>query len=114
MSRPRRFSFPWRTRPQIRSELDALYARYLHEARLQAGFGALAVMLLLALQLRSWKRLLRIAQPLGAAVVIVLAALTASGVALGILHLVGLLLIVAIGSNYALFFDQLRIEREAA
>ena len=99
---------------QIRSELDALYARYLHEARLQAGFGALAVMLLLALQLRSWKRLLRIAQPLGAAVVIVLAALTASGVALGILHLVGLLLIVAIGSNYALFFDQLRIEREAA
>jgi hypothetical protein len=28
--------------------------------------------------------------------------------ALGILHLVGLLLIVAVGSNYALFFDQLR------
>ncbi|RYY72396.1 MAG: transporter, partial [Comamonadaceae bacterium] len=28
--------------------------------------------------------------------------------ALGILHLVGLLLVVAVGSNYALFFDQLR------
>ena len=27
---------------------------------------------------------------------------------LGILHLVGLLLVVAVGSNYALFFDQLR------
>ena len=32
----------------------------------------------------------------------------ASGAALGILHLVGLLLTVAIGSNYALFFDHLR------
>ena len=38
----------------------------------------------------------------------VLAGLSASGVALGILHLVGLLLTVAIGSNYALFFDHLR------
>ncbi len=40
--------------------------------------------------------------------VVVLAALAASGAALGILHLVGLLLTVAIGSNYALFFDHLR------
>jgi predicted exporter len=98
---------------QFQTELDALYARYLQQARLQAALGALAVLLLLAWQLRSWRRLLRIAQPLGAAVVIVLAALTASGVALGILHLVGLLLIVAIGSNYALFFEQLRLDREA-
>ena len=37
-----------------------------------------------------------------------LAALTLAGTALGILHLVGLLLTVAIGSNYALFFDHLR------
>jgi predicted exporter len=29
-------------------------------------------------------------------------------VALGILHLVGLLLVVAVGSNYGLFFDALR------
>ena len=55
-----------------------------------------------------WARLWRIAQPIIAAVLIVLAALTASGAALGILHLVGLLLTVAVGSNYALFFDQIR------
>ena len=36
---------------------------------------------------------------------------TLAGVALGILHLVGLLLTVAIGSNYALFFDHLREQR---
>ena len=96
----------------IKSELDALYARYLHEAILQALLGGLAVCVLLLLHLRSWRRLLRIAQPIVAAVLIVLAVLSLSGVALGVLHLVGLLLTVAIGSNYALFFDQIRADRE--
>jgi predicted exporter len=63
---------------------------------------------LLALRLRSARRLLAVAQPIAAAVVLVLAGLAASGAALGILHLVGLLLVVAIGSNYALFFDHLK------
>ncbi|MEO5696988.1 MAG: MMPL family transporter, partial [Burkholderiaceae bacterium] len=93
-------------------ELRGLYARYLHEATLQALLGALAVCALLALHLRSARRLLRIAQPIVAAVLIVLAVLSASGVALGILHLVGLLLTVAIGSNYALFFDQIRTQQD--
>ena len=92
----------------IKPELDALYARYLREATLQALLGALAVCGLLALRLRSVRRLLRVAEPIAAAVVLVLAGLTLSGAALGILHLVGLLLVVAIGSNYALFFDHLR------
>ena len=96
----------------IKAELDALYARYLHEATLQALLGALAVCVLLALRLRSLPRLARIAQPIVAAVLIVLAGLSASGVALGILHLVGLLLTVAIGSNYALFFDQIRHQQD--
>jgi len=47
-------------------------------------------------------------QTIAAASLVVLAALALAGVALGILHLVGLLLTVAIGSNYALFFDHLR------
>jgi predicted exporter len=92
----------------IKPELDALYARYLHEATLQALLGALAVCVLLLLHLRSRQRLWRIAQPVAGAVLIVLAAMAWSGAALGILHLVGLLLTVAIGSNYALFFDQIR------
>jgi predicted exporter len=96
----------------IGSELGALYARYLHEAILQALLGALAVCVLLLAHLRSWRRLRRIAQPIVAAVLIVLAVLSASGVALGVLHLVGLLLTVAIGSNYALFFDQIRVDQE--
>jgi len=93
---------------QIGRELAALYAHYLREAMWQAGLGALAVCVLLALYLRSWRRLLGVAQPIAAAVLIVLAGLALRGAALGILHLVGFLLVVAIGSNYALFFDQLR------
>ena len=92
---------------EIGRELGALYARYLREAMLQALIGAMAVLALLAWHLRSIARLWRMAQPIAASVLIVLAALSASGVALGILHLVGFLLMVAIGSNYALFFDHL-------
>lgn len=96
----------------IKPELDALYARYLHEATWQALLGGLAVCVLLALHLRSARRLWRIALPVASAVLIVLAVFSAAGVALGILHLVGLLLTVAIGSNYALFFDQIRDQQE--
>ncbi len=97
----------------ISGELAAIYSRYLHEATLQALFGALAVCVLLVLHLRSAARFWRVAMPVAASVVIVIAALSAAGVALGILHLVGLLLTVAIGSNYALFFDQLRAQADA-
>jgi predicted exporter len=41
-------------------------------------------------------------------VVLTLGGLALAQVALGILHLVGLLLVVAVGSNYALFFDMLQ------
>ena len=97
----------------ISGELGAIYKRYLREAMLQALLGALAVCALLALHLRSAPRLWRVGQPLAAAVLIVLAGLAASGAALGILHLVGFLLMVAIGSNYALFFDHLRQQGQA-
>ena len=97
----------------VKVELDSLYARYLHEAFLQVLAGALAVVLLLGLYLRSATRLLAVCLPLVLAVLLTLGGLTALGVPLGILHLVGLLLVVAVGSNYALFFDQLRVTGRA-
>jgi predicted exporter len=97
----------------IKAELDAIYARFLREAQWQAALGAAAVALLLAWQLRSARRLFGVAAPIAAATLVVLAALTLAGSALGILHLVGLLLTVAIGSNYALFFDHLRERGDA-
>jgi predicted exporter len=44
--------------------------------------------------------------PLALSVLITLGGFAALGVPLGILHLVGLLLVVAVGSNYGLFFVQ--------
>jgi predicted exporter len=62
--------------------------------------------LLLAFALRSPLRVLRVLLPLALAVLIVMAGLALAGQKMTILHLVGLLLIVAVGSNYALFFDR--------
>ncbi|MEP6721232.1 MAG: transporter [Variovorax sp.] len=92
----------------VKNELDSLYTRYLHEAFVQVMLGALAVVVLLGLYLRSGRRLLAVCQPLALAVLLTLGGMALLNVPLGILHLVGLLLIVAVGSNYALFFDQLQ------
>ena len=93
---------------QVQPELNRIYAGYLQQARWQAAAGALAVIALLAWHLRSLRRLAGVLLPMAASVVLVLAGLTLGGAALGVLHLIGLLLVAAIGSNYALFFDQLR------
>ena len=69
--------------------------------------GLLAIVLLLGATLRSLRRLAAVMLPLVAAVVMVIAGLYALGQSLHLLHLVGMLLIVAVGSNYALFFDRL-------
>jgi predicted exporter len=90
----------------LKGETDALYAEYLHEAmRLSAaGFALIIVWLFVAL--RSPGRVAQVLAPLCLAVLVVAAALTLSGQQLTLLHLVGMLLIVAVGSNYALFFDR--------
>ena len=94
----------------VAEELGRLYRHYLSEAQAQALLGALGVLLLMALWLRSWKRLLAVSQPLLLAVLLTLAGLNLLQAPLSILHLVGLLLVVAVGSNYALFFDLLHNE----
>jgi len=87
-------------------ESSSLFDGYRHEALWLSGLGCLSIMALLMVSLRSWVRTLRVAAPLACAVMCVTAALLLHGTQLTILHLVGLLLVVAIGSNYALFFDR--------
>jgi predicted exporter len=97
----------------LKQESDALYASYLSEAIhfSLAGFLALTVLLLIAL--RSPLRVVGVLAPLVLAVLTVAAGLAIAGVHLSILHLVGMLLIVAVGSNYALFFDRQAHSQEA-
>jgi predicted exporter len=89
----------------VKGEVDRLYSSYLNAVvRLSlAGFAGIVV--LLALFLRSPARTARVVAPLALAVLTVTAGLVLLGAQLTILHLIGMLLIVAVGSNYALFFD---------
>jgi predicted exporter len=74
-----------------------------HEAVTLAAAGSLAILLLLFLGLRSPLRVLTVAGPLAAAVTLTAAVLTLGGT-LSIFMVAGFLLIVALGSNYCLFF----------
>lgn len=97
----------------LKQESDALYHDYLAEAIHFSLAGFLALTLLLLIALRSPSRVLRVLAPLVLAVLTVAAGLSLAGVQLSILHLVGMLLIVAVGSNYALFFDRQANSQEA-
>jgi predicted exporter len=89
----------------LKLETDALYAGYLQEAVRLSLCGFVLIVLLLLVALREAQRVARLLAPLGLAVLTVAAGLVLAGQQLTILHLVGMLLIVAVGSNYALFFD---------
>lgn len=88
----------------IKQQSDALYADYLRQAALLSLTGLALLMVLLLATLRSARSVARVVLPMLLAVLVVAAGLVAAGVALSILHLVGMLLIVAVGSNYSLFF----------
>jgi predicted exporter len=90
----------------IKQETDALYGSYLSEATRLSLAGLGAIVLLLAITLRDARRIARVITPLLLAVLVVAATFALTGTRMTILHLIGMLLIVAVGSNYALFFDR--------
>ena len=90
----------------LQRESDSLYQTYVHEAVKLSAYGAIAIVLLLLVSLRSLRRVAMVLLPLAAAVIITTAIVLASGQKLLIFHLIGLLLAVAVGSNYSLFFDR--------
>ena len=90
----------------LKGEADALYRSYRGQALGLALVGAGAIALLLLGSLRSPRRAAEVLLPLAAAVLVTCALLTAGGRQLGIFHLVGLLLVVGVGSNYTLFFER--------
>lgn len=98
----------------MKVEADRLYAGYLNEAIVLSLGGLVVIIGLLLVVSRSGSRVARIIAPLVAAVLTVTAGLTLFGQQLMILHLIGLLLVVAVGSNYALFFDQTEVDSKIA
>ena len=98
----------------VRGELDNLYAGYFERALIASAVGLAAIVVLLFIALRSPARVARVMAPLIAGVLVVAACHALAGVRMTLLHLVGLLLVVAIGSNYALFFDQMRTASQSS
>ena len=90
----------------LKQESDALYQTYRREVVTYSLLGIGAIVLLLLVSLRSPRRVLDVLAPLAAAAIVTFSLLVLIGDPLTIFHLVGLLLVVAVGSNYALFFER--------
>ena len=91
----------------VKTELDRLYSGYFERVLATAAVGLAAIVALLFAALRSPARVARVMAPLIAGVLVVAAWHLLMGTRLSLLHVVALLLVVAIGSNYALFFDRM-------
>ena len=78
----------------------------MREAIILSVAGSLAITALLCAALRSPRRIAAVLAPLAGAVVCTAALLLAGQGALSIFNLFGLLLVVAVGSNYCLFFER--------
>lgn len=90
----------------LNRESDELLHTFQREATLLAASGSIAILLLLLAGLRSPARVFAVTAPLVAAVIVTAALLTIGGSKLSIFMVVGFLLIVAVGSNYCLFFER--------
>ena len=90
----------------MKRELDGLYRGYRLRALGFAVLGVVAIVVLLMLTLRSLRRSWDVIAPLAAAVLVTAGILLATGARLNIFHLVALLLVVGVGSNYTLFFER--------
>jgi predicted exporter len=90
----------------LNQQSGQLLHRFQREASMLAIFGTAAIFLLLLAGLRPARRVAAVAAPLAAAVLITAALLTLGGAKITIFEVVGFLLIVAVGSNYCLFFER--------
>ncbi len=90
----------------LKAESDRLLATYLHEALMLSLAGSIAIVVLLSVSLRSPRRTIAVLLPLAAAVVCTAGLLLSEAGRLSIFNLFGLLLVVAVGSNYCLFFER--------
>ncbi|MGH1360074.1 MAG: MMPL family transporter [Burkholderiaceae bacterium] len=97
----------------LKNRTDELYAGYIHDALKLSLTGAVAILALLIVALRRWQSVIRVILPIVGALAIIVAGFALSGTAMHLLHLVGLLLVAAIGSNYALVLaESARAENE--
>jgi predicted exporter len=94
----------------LRAESAALLGAYRRQALVSVALGVVLIFGVLAAGLRDAARAVRVLAPVLAGVGFAVGLLAAAGASLTIFHLVGLLLVVGIGVNYALFAEGARGE----
>jgi predicted exporter len=90
----------------LKRDADRLYQSYRYEVLKYSLLGAAAIVVLLFASLRAAGRVFDVVAPLAAAVIVTSGGVMLNGHGLSIFNLIGLLLVVAVGSNYSLFFDR--------
>jgi len=90
----------------LKAESDAMVSAYRNQSLQLAGLGVLVIGAVLALGLRSVRAVIVVMLPVLAAIATTAATLAAAGTRLSLLHLVALLLVLGIGTNYSLFFSR--------
>ncbi|MEK6244721.1 MAG: MMPL family transporter [Pseudomonadota bacterium] len=90
----------------LKQEADALVAGYRAEALRLLGIGLFCIALLVYAGLRDLAATGRVLAPVLAATLMVVATFSVFSVQLTLFHLVALLLVIGVGTNYALFFNR--------
>jgi predicted exporter len=90
----------------LKAESDAMVSAYRDQSLALAGLGVLVIATVLALGLRSARAVSDVMLPVLAAIAVAAATFAAVGTRLSLLHLVALLLVLGIGTNYSLFFSR--------
>ena len=95
----------------LKQDIGALVTGYRQQILVYSGAGVLLITLLVLAHLRSPTATLRILMPPLLAIVCTVAVLGCLGERITLFHLVALLLVLGIGINYALFFNQAPTDR---
>jgi len=112
-SAARQLGRPYVLALDLKAESDALVAGYRAEALRLAGIGLAAIVLVLAWGLRSAAAVAKVLGPVLASLLLSVCALQLLGERMTIFHVIALLLVLGIGLNYALFFNQPAPARDA-
>ncbi len=89
----------------LKEDFNSIYKTYLNKILKYSAAGFMVIIVLLLIMLRSLKTTLLVILPLACAIIFVTALLHMLGSQLNLLNIIGLLLVFAVGSNYALFFS---------
>lgn len=96
----------------VRTELGGILAGYTKRAWRWLGWSGAAVLVVLAVGLRDPWRVARVAASVGAAGLVTVAILSATGARVSLIHLVALQLVAGVGLDYALFFARRQLDGE--